>query len=105
MYQIKEEIILHQCNKSYKSVFTINKIPPTLKSIIKTVHSSKLSPFSMTPRECKYVFLDPENHHDFLTVDKVSDLFTYLSDFTIETKLTKLLDKSSKIFCFISEKT
>ena len=59
----------------------------------------------MTPRECKYVFLDPSDRGEFLTTDKVSDLFTYLSDFTIETKLTKLLDKSSKILCFISKKT
>jgi hypothetical protein len=104
MYQISKEVILDPFDKLYKTVFTINKCPPSLKNIIKTAHMNKLSPFSSEPRECKYIFIDPEDNRKFLTTDKVSDLFNYLDEFEIETKLTKLLDKSSKIFCFVQKK-
>tara|TARA_Y100000590_G_C15515570_1_gene937184 strand:- start:447 stop:761 length:315 start_codon:yes stop_codon:yes gene_type:complete len=104
MYQIKKEIILDPFDKLYKIVFTINKIPDKIKNHIKTIHSTKLSPFSAELPKCKHVFLDPDDQRIFLITDKVSDLFNYLDDFKIETKLAKLLDPNSNIFCFINEK-
>ena len=110
-YQLTNEVILDNCNKCYKNIIIINKIPPDLGSIIKTIRRQKLSIFKWDdPCDCKkpclFAIMDQDNLGDFLCMDNIANLFTYLSSkgYTINDKITKIMNKkNNKIICFISK--
>ena len=108
MYQLTSEVYLDKLSKSYKTIITINKRPtdPSLNKIIVTLRREKLSIFEGYTSKCILALLNPTNLNDFLYLDDIADLFTFLisNGYTIQTKITKLLlTKNKNIICFISK--
>jgi len=111
-FQLNEEVYLDKCNKCYKNIITINKMPndPNLSSIIKTIRREKLSPFDVKSNcecisSCLFAILNPENKRDLLCLDDIAELFCFLinNGYKIEDKITKIMSKKQrKLICFIS---
>ena len=110
-FQLSEEVYLDKCNKCYKNIITINKIPNDLSSIIKTIRREKLSPFDVKGNcecisPCLFAILNPENKRDLLCLDDIAELFCFLinNGYKIEDKITKIMSKKQrKLICFISK--
>ena len=116
MYQLTSEPYLDTLNQCYKKVIVITPAPkhPDLRKITKLVNRTKLSPFkSVSPccpqDQCYYIILDPNNRCEFLCVNKITHLFSYLlkHHFTIDTSITKIMQKSEvripNLICFITK--
>ena len=114
-FQLNEEVYLDKCEKCYKKIITINKIPnePKLNSIIKIIRREKLSPFDVKSNcecisPCLFAILNPENKRDLLCLDNIGDLFCFLinNGYKIEDKITKFMSKKQRnLICFISTTT
>ena len=112
-YQLSTEVYLDKCNKCYKNIIVINKMPqdPILKTIVKMISREKLSPFDVIGncecrKSCLFVILNPENKNDFICIEDIADLFCFLIDngYTINDKITKFMSKkNNKIIFFISK--
>ena len=113
-YQLTSEIHLDKISKCYRKIITINKQPndPSLNAIITTVRREKLSIFQGygnncdCMKSCLLVILNPNNPRDFLCLDDIAELFTFLIDngYTIQTAITEILmTKNKNIICFISK--
>lgn len=113
-YQLTSEVYLDKQNKCYKKIITINTSPddPILNNIVKTVRREKLSEFQgygnpcNCYKHCLYAILHPKNLRNFLCLDDIAELFTFLTTngYTIDTSISKLLLKKNKdIICFITK--
>ena len=112
-FQLNKEVYLDKCNKCYKNIITINKMPndPNLNSIIKIINREKLSPFDVKGNcecisSCLFAIVNPENKRDLLCLDDIADLFCFLinNGYKIEDKITKIMSKKQRnLICFISK--
>ena len=113
-YQLTSAVYLDKFNKCYKKIITINKMPndPSFNTIVKVVRREKLSIFQGYDNNCNcqspclFVILNPNNLSEFLCLDDIAELFTFLIDngYNIQTSITKLLlPKNKDIICFISK--
>ena len=113
-YQLTSEVYLDTFFKCYKKIITINKMPsdPSLNMLIKVVGREKLSIFQGYGNQCDckkpclLVVLNPNNTREFLCLEDIAELFTFLIDngYTIQTAITEmLLSKNKDIICFISK--
>lgn len=95
-YEIKLETILNKVTKCYSKVYTINSIPDgVLSSIVTSIKREKLSEFSYNNNTCINIFLNPEQKDHYLQEQELPLLMTFLiqNGYTIETKLTELMQK------------
>jgi len=117
-YTLSVQPYLDQHNKCYRKILTINAKPTgPLAQYIKQINAPKLSPFKEPSACC------PSNNcllaitnincngcsSDLMCVDDIPNLFSFLSlnGYTIDTGLTKLMQKSdirlnNDLLCFIS---
>ena len=113
-YQLTSDIYLDKMNKCYKKIITINKPPsdPSFNKLIATVRREKLSIFQGygnscdCKKPCLLVVLNPNNPREFLCLDDIAELFTFLIDngYTIQTAITEILmSKNKNIICFVSK--
>ena len=109
-------------NQCYKKIIRINKFPSgpgPLQQIVKRVRSPRLSQFDTFSYNCGsnafnppciFVLCNPLSHHQFLTVDELPELMSFLIDngYKIDTSITKMLMKSNvkpsnDLICYISD--
>ncbi len=107
-------------NQCYKNILVLNNEPTgPLKSIVKKINPPKLSEFNYYTyndkccykQKCIYAICDINNHHDFMCVDDIPNLFEYLinNGYKIDTSITKMLQNSpvkltQPLICLISYK-
>jgi hypothetical protein len=111
-FQLNTETYLDNCNKCYKNIIVINKMPddPILKTIVKIIKREKLSPFDVDGdcscrKSCLFAIMNPQNNSELLCMDDIAELFDFLitNSYTINDKITKFMSKkNSKLICFIS---
>ena len=113
-YQLSSSIYLDQYNECYKKIVIINQKPTgALLSLIRTIHSDKVSPFKATspccPEPyCLLAILNPLVTTELLCMDQIGDLFSFLTSngYTIQYELTKIMQLSTqkidKLICYIS---
>ncbi len=115
MYTLKVITYLDEFNKQYKKIITINCIPKgNLSNYIKKVNLPKLSPFKNNSnccyyKCCTYVICDFNNNNQFMCIDDIPSLFTFLyeNNYSINTELTKIITDgevklTDKILCLFS---
>ena len=117
-YTLSVQPYLDQHNKCYRKILTLNAKPiGPLAQYVKQINAPKLSPFK-EPSPCcpsKSCLLAITNidcggcSSDLMCVDDIPNLFSFLSSsgYTIDTGLTKLMQKSdvrlkNDLLCFIS---
>jgi hypothetical protein len=116
MYQIKAEVYLDRRDECYKKVIVISPPPndPQLRKISKLVNRERLSSFQerspcCQQDQCYYVILNPNNLCDFLCVDQIGILFSYLvaNGYQIDSSVTKIMQNSDvvipNLICFFSK--
>jgi hypothetical protein len=116
MYQLKAEVYLDRHDECYKKVIVISPAPkdPQLRKISKLINRERLSIFQerspCCPQDqCYYVILNPKNLCDFLCVDQINLLFSYLitNGYKIDSSITKIMQNSSvvipNLICFFSK--
>ena len=118
MYTLKSQIYLDKRTECYQKIITINKDPqdPKITPILKKLKSTRLSIFSdeysccsKSSPGCIIAFLNPSNTHEFLTVDDIPELFTFLTEngYTIDETTTNIMLKTSQkiknLICFIKK--
>ena len=113
-YQLSSYIYLDQLNECYKKIVIINQKPTgALQSLIKTIHSPKVSPFKATSACCPesyciHAILNPLSTTELLCMEQIGDLFSFLitNSYTIQYELTKIMQQSTekidKLICYIS---
>lgn len=130
MYSLVGAPFYDERNQCYKKIIRINKFPQgsgPLQQIVKRVRSPRLSRFDVFSDNCGsgsccnsnafnppciFVICNPNAPHDFLTVDELPDLMSFLIDngYKIDTSITKMLMKSNvkpsnDLICYISDNT
>jgi hypothetical protein len=116
LYTLSTQPFYDQIQQCYRKIVTINTEPAApLKTLTKRIHPPKLSPFQQQsvccPQpNCIYVILNPNNLHEYLCVNDIPNLFSYLvtNGYTIDTNITKMMNESevkmdNKLLCFISK--
>ena len=129
MYSLVGAPFYDERNQCYKKIIRINKFPQgpgPLQQIVKRVRSPRLSKFDVFSYSCGsgtcsgssnvfnppciYVVCNPNAPHEFLTVDELPDLMSFLIDngYKIDTSITKMLMKSNvkpsnDLICYISD--
>jgi hypothetical protein len=116
MYQLKAEVYLDRHDECYKKVLVISPSPkdPKLRNISRLVNRERLSPFQERSPccpidQCYYVILNPNNLCDFLCVENINLLFSYLiaNGYKIDSSITKIMLKSNvvipNLICFFSK--
>jgi len=116
MYQLKAEVYLDKYNECYKKVVVLSPPPQdqALIAITKLVNREKLSPFKQNSPccplpQCYYVVLDPHNLCEFICIEQIAALFTYLLEngYKIDTSATEIMQLSDvkipNLICFISK--
>ncbi len=103
IYQVLSYIWLDNMNKCYKKILVVNNKPENsaFSSIIKTFPIQKKSPYDDIyccdqPPHCVHGILNPNNKLEFLGVNDVDILFTFLveNNFKLEETLTNVLMKN-----------
>jgi len=99
--------------KCYKNIVTVNLYPQgPLRGLITQVHFNKLSPFKQQSEmnKCEIALLSLEcgknrNMRKLMTQDEIPNLFSYLISYgyTIDTKITNMLNKSEIRFNTLNE--
>lgn len=115
MYTLTVQPYYDQIKQSYRKIVIINKEPTgPLKNLTKRISPPKLSPFKersicCPEPQCVHVILDPNSPTEYLCVNEVPNLFSYLVDngYTIDTSLTKMMNESevklnNKLLCLIT---
>ena len=135
MYSLVGAPFYDERNQCYKKIIRINKFPQgpgPLQQIVKRVRSPRLSHFDVFSNNCGggggsgscygnsnafnppciFVICNPNAPHEFLTVDELPDLMSFLIDngYKIDTSITKMLMKSNvkpsnDLICYISDNT
>ena len=122
MYSLVGAPFYDERNQCYKKIIRINKFPQgsgPLQKIVKRVRSPRLSRFDVFPDNCGinafnppciFVICNPSAPHEFLTVDELPELMSFLIDngYKIDTSITKMLMKSNvkpsnDLICYISD--
>jgi hypothetical protein len=125
MYSLVGAPFYDERNQCYKKIIRINKFPQgpgPLQKIVKRVRSPRLSRFDVFSDNCGcgssnafnppciFVVCNPNAPHEFLTVDEISELMSFLIDngYKIDTSITKMLMKSNvkpsnDLICYISD--
>ena len=122
MYSLVGAPFYDERNQCYKKVVRINKFPQgpgPLQKIVKRVRSPRLSHFDVFSDQCCintfnppciFVICNPNAPHEFLTVDELPELMSFLIDngYKIDTSITKMLMKSkvkpsNDLICYISD--
>jgi hypothetical protein len=116
VYKLYSIIYLDKLLECYKRIIVIDKMPlGELSKYVKGIHRNKLSPFDENSNcdcvnKCLLSIVDFENKNEFLCIDKISNLFDFLTqnNYTIDTSLTKIITKNKRLnnnddlICFIS---
>ena len=125
MYSLVGAPFYDERNQCYKKIIRINKFPQgPLQQIVKRVRSPRLSRFDVFSDNCGcansnafnppciFVLCNPLSPHQFLTVDELPELMSFLIDngYKIDTSITKMLMKSNvkpsnDLICYISDNT
>jgi hypothetical protein len=102
-------------DKCYKNIVTVNLYPQgPLQNLITQVKLNILSPFKqrLGVKNCEIALLSLEcrkntNMRKLMTPDEIPDLFSYLMScgYTIDTKITNMLNKSDIRFNTNKSKT
>jgi hypothetical protein len=114
-YVLYKQPFLDHLQNCYKNIITINTAPEgPLSAITKRVQFPLLSNFQRynTREKCGYAIHCICNPQQFLSVDEIPELFSFLSSnsYEIETNVTKLMTKGNvnytntnggEILCFI----
>ena len=118
-YMLSSQVYLdrHEYNHPYKNIIIINKMPPPgtpLAKIVRRVVNPPLShfeKFDANRKHCIYALLslDERKCNQLMEDTEVADLFAFLleNSYTIDTSLTKMMNKSriqssqNKLLCFI----
>ncbi len=114
-YSLSSQVFYDSIKGCYRKVITTN-IEPTgpLKNYIKRTYAPKLSPFKeqniCCPKtRCLYIILSITNSHEYMCIDEIPDLFSYLlaNGYTIDSNLTKIMQDSNvkmdnDLICFIT---
>lgn len=101
----------------YRKIITIDREPnKLLKSLIKKLNHTKLSPFKSfdnccdRKQRCLYAICNPHHKYEFMSIEELPELFSWLvmNGYTINTSITKMLQNSeirleNKMICFINE--
>ena len=117
MFKIMSYIYLDNFNQSYKKIIIINSNPndSNINEIIKIIPRKKKSIFdypSMYEENpyCVYAFLNPNNKSQFISVDDIDILLSYLikKNYKVETEFTTLMCNNPKqvdknLICYISK--
>jgi len=122
MYSLVGAPFYDERNQCYKKIIRINKFPQgpgPLQQIVKRVRSPRLSRFDVFTDNCSinafnppciFVICNPNAPHEFLTVDELPELMSFLIDngYKIDTSITKMLMKSNvkpsnDLICYISD--
>ena len=122
MYSLVGAPFYDERNQCYKKIIRINKFPSgpgPLQQIVKRVRSPRLSHFDTFSYNCGsnafnppciFVICNPLSPHQFLTVDELPELMSFLIDngYKIDTSITKMLMKSNvkpsnDLICYISD--
>ena len=122
MYSLVGAPFYDERNQCYKKIIRINKFPQgpgPLQQIVKRVRSPRLSRFDVFSNNCGinafnppciFVICNPLSPHEFLTVDELPELMSFLIDngYKIDTSITKMLMKSNvkpsnDLICYISD--
>ena len=128
MYSLVGAPFYDERNQCYKKIIRINKFPSgpgPLQQIVKRVRSPRLSHFDIFSNNCCtngcgnsnafnppciFVLCNPLSPHQFLTVDELPELMSFLIDngYKIDTSITKMLMKSNvkpsnDLICYISD--
>lgn len=109
-YEIKLDDILIQRDNCYRKVLVINKMPDApFSSIVKTTKREKLSVFKQTCSKndaCMNVILNPNDKSEYLFEEDLAELVTFLVEngYTIDTKLTKLMQSRYRDLVFYVSK-
>ena len=127
MYSLVGAPFYDERNQCYKKIIRINKFPSgpgPLPQIVKRVRSPRLSHFDTFSYNCGgscansnafnpsciFVICNPLSPHQFLTVDELPELMSFLIDngYKIDTSITKMLMKSNvkpsnDLICYISD--
>jgi hypothetical protein len=117
-YTLSVQSYLDQHNKCYRKILTINTKPTgPLSEHIKQINAPKLSSFKEASvccpsNNCMFAITNINCNgcsNDLMCVDDIPNLFSFLSlsGYTIDTSLTKLMQKSdvrlnNDLLCFIS---
>ena len=115
MYSLSSQVFYDQIPQCYRKIVTINKEPTgPLKFLVKKTHIPKLSPFKersiCCPEPfCIYIILSPTNPTEYLCIDEIPNLFSYLmeNNYTIDSNVTKIMQDSkvkmnNDLICFIT---
>jgi len=102
--------LYYNLNKEFKSIFTIDRMPPVTESLnqmIYTIQSQKISAFHNDSMPCLHALINPVDK-SFLEKGQEALLFTYISQkgYLIDTNLTKMLvdvKQNRDLICFISK--
>ena len=117
MYKILSYLYLDPFSKCYRKILTISNNPEdnAISDIIKVIPRKRRSPFDYPyPGElnpyCIYTFLNPNNTRDFINIENIDMLLTYLSskNYTIDYKFTDLMIKNvnnvdKDLICYIKK--
>jgi len=129
-YILSIRVFLDTCNGCYKNVITINTLPEgPLRNLVGKLQMPQLSPFKTQTActGCAYVLYSANDGYtcntgyndkqcyngNIMNESHIPELFSFLmsNGYTIDTGLTKLLNKSEikmnddKVLCFITYNT
>ncbi len=117
MYKILSYLYLDPFSKCYRKILTISNNPEDkdISDIIKVISRKKRSPFDYPyPGElnpyCIYAFLNPNNTREFINIENIDILLTYLTskNYIIDYNFTDLMIKNPNIIdkdlvCYIKK--
>ena len=132
-YILSIRVFLDTCNGCYKNIITINTLPEgPLSKLVRKLQMPQVSPFKTQTacNGCAYVLYSPNdgyngyngnnfnngnncNNGNIMNETHIPELFSFLisNGYTIDTGLTKLLNKNEikmnddKVLCFITYNT
>lgn len=101
-YSISTQMYYDSIEQCYKRIFVIDRSPVgPLASIVKTLHTPKLSPFQESSpccpiNNCVQAIYNPHHPYRLLMVDEQVTLIQFLTTnhYKIDTSLTKLILKN-----------
>ena len=115
-YTISSRPFYDSFSQSYRNIYVVDRKPDgKFASITRQVHAPKLSPFisnenNCCNHKCIYAIYDPDNLHQFLCIEKLGTLFSYLTTngYSIDTTLTTMMNTSRVEFmknfiCFVKK--
>lgn len=116
MYTLSSQPFYDSISQNYRNIYVVDRKPDgEFGKIAKQVTAPKLSPFSSNDNsccncKCIYAIYNPENPHEFLCIEQLGMLFSFLSThgYTIDTGLTTMMQTSKVTFkknfvCFIKK--